>query len=191
MAWTCGCGPLKMLRKHIGKSSKTLHFWLSDPRSHWVHRKDNTIKTGWGFDHDLVAQMLSDIAPQILKHFSTFHLSKPLNVHLGPTISSLRTHRDEPIHCHMPNPNFSVQPIWILVSPRWRNQVSMMKLLRFGITDMKRSKLLKWRLALAIALRSHRDVLFSLTETSNVQIFCTSRSHREFYLVSPSWVKDL
>ena len=29
----------------IGKSSR-LHFWFSDPRSHRVHRKANTIKRG-------------------------------------------------------------------------------------------------------------------------------------------------
>ena len=38
------------------QSFKTLHFWLSDPRSHWVHRKANTIKRGWGFDYDSIAQ---------------------------------------------------------------------------------------------------------------------------------------
>ena len=27
---------------------KTLHFHFSDRRSHWVHRKANTIKRGWG-----------------------------------------------------------------------------------------------------------------------------------------------
>ena len=40
------CGPLKMLRIYIGNKLKTLHFYFSDPRSHLVHRKANTIKKG-------------------------------------------------------------------------------------------------------------------------------------------------
>jgi hypothetical protein len=37
-------------------------------------------------------------------------------------------------------------------------------------------------LALAIALRSHRDVLIGLTEKPNVHVFYTSRSHRDFHV---------
>jgi hypothetical protein len=40
--------PFKMLRTHIGSSSRLYSFHFSDPRSHWVHRKANTIKRGWG-----------------------------------------------------------------------------------------------------------------------------------------------
>ena len=40
--------PFKMLRTWNWQSFKTLHFLLSDPRSHWVHRKANSIKRGWG-----------------------------------------------------------------------------------------------------------------------------------------------
>ena len=51
VAWTRGCGtPSRCYGQKTGKSSKaqdsTFHF--SDPRSHWVHRKANTIKRGWG-----------------------------------------------------------------------------------------------------------------------------------------------
>ena len=37
-------GPFKMLRTWIGTSFKTLHFWLTGPRSHLVRRKANTIR---------------------------------------------------------------------------------------------------------------------------------------------------
>jgi hypothetical protein len=37
-------------------------------------------------------------------------------------------------------------------------------------------------LALAIALRSHRDVLIGPTEKPNVHVFYTSRSHRDFHV---------
>jgi hypothetical protein len=54
--------------------------------------------------------------------------------------------------------------------------------LHFGISEMKLSELPKRGLALAIALRSHRDVLFGLTEKPNGQVFYTSRSHRDFHV---------
>ena len=53
----------------IGKSSR-LHFWFSDQRSHWVHRKANTIKRGWGCVNVLVAQVLGDLTPSTI---STIH----------------------------------------------------------------------------------------------------------------------
>ena len=51
VTWSKGCGtPSRHEGQRIGSSSKhkTLHFTFSDPRSHWVHRKANTIKRGWG-----------------------------------------------------------------------------------------------------------------------------------------------
>ena len=40
--------PLQDAKDTYWQKLKTLHFVLSDPRSHWVHRKANTIKRGWG-----------------------------------------------------------------------------------------------------------------------------------------------
>ena len=47
------------------QSSGLCIFYFSDPRSHWVYRKANTIKRGWGvtvtpqkFNHDLFIKIL-------------------------------------------------------------------------------------------------------------------------------------
>ena len=60
---------------------------------------------------------------------------------------------------------------WILVSPRWPGQVSVMKSLHFRIIEMNRSEFFKCGLALAIALQLHRVGLFGLTQKPNGQLF--------------------
>ena len=54
--------------------------------------------------------------------------------------------------------------------------------LHFGISEMKISVSPKPGLALAIALRSHQDVLIGPTEKPNVHVFYTSRTHRDFHV---------
>ena len=84
MAMGCECGPLKMQRTCVSKDSRLYIFWLSDPRSHRVHREANTIKRGPGSDDGLTAQVLRDIAP-----------TKKPKFHICPHCNtSSRTHRD-------------------------------------------------------------------------------------------------
>ena len=65
LAWQgLGMWTLQNAKNMDWQKLKTLHFWFSDPRSHWVHRKANTVKRGWGFVNDLFAQVLNDIAPK-------------------------------------------------------------------------------------------------------------------------------
>jgi hypothetical protein len=107
--------------------------------------------------------------PQTLLHITSIQnpksiISVPPNFHIP----------DSPSWSHIlpkPNPNFSVQPKWLSVSPRRRDHVSVTMSLHFRISEMKFLELPKRGLALAIALRSHRDVLFGLTETSSVRSF--------------------
>ena len=132
--------------------------------------------------------MLIYIDPKILKHFSTSYLSKNLNYHLGPTKISYPGLIDH-THCLSQNLEFRfyrygsrsrrdgvAKFLWwscfILELPIWndqnfRNEV-LPSPLRFDRFEM---------------------FFFGLTETSNVRIFCTSWSHRDFGLVSLSWVK--
>ena len=141
MARTCDCGSLKMLRKHIGKSFKTLHFWLSDQRSHWVHRKANTIKRGWGFDHELVAQVLEDIALKTLNHILTSPSIKTLSQTRSHQNINIRTHRVNQDRAIKPNPRNSVQLRWHSVPPKYSDQVSVTQLFHFGITELNWSEL--------------------------------------------------
>ena len=47
---------------------------------------------------------------------------------------------------------------------------------------MNQSELLRRGSALAIALRSHRVGIIGPTEKPNFQVFCISRSHRDFHI---------
>src|SRR3989337_2169749 len=82
----------------------------------------------------------------------------------------------------MPNPNISVQPKWFSVPPRRLDQLAVMLLLHIGISEMKFLVSPKPGLALAIALRSHREGYIGPTEKPNVHVFYTSRSHRDFHI---------
>ena len=135
MAMRCECGPLKCKGQSIGKSFKTLHFWLSDQRSHWVHRKANTIKRGWGVDHDSIAQVLRDIAPKPSTTFSKTYLSKSFVANSVPPKLIYPDPPSSSRQCHSQNPNNSDPPKWISVLPRWPCQLSVTYCNYFGLTE--------------------------------------------------------
>ena len=111
MAWMWKWNPQNAKDEGLAQApSSRLHiFYFSDPRSHWVHTKANTIKRGWGFDHGSIAQVLIYIDPKILKHFSTSYLSKTLKSHLGPTKISYPGLID---HTHCLSQNLAFQFHW-------------------------------------------------------------------------------
>jgi hypothetical protein len=68
---------LKMLRTNIGKASRLYIFgWVIQDHIESIG-KSNTIKRGWGFDYDSIAQMLSDIAPKLSNTYPLHSYPKP------------------------------------------------------------------------------------------------------------------
>jgi hypothetical protein len=98
MSRTNGCGRFNMLRTRIGIASRLYIFGIQDHIESL--RKDNTIKRGWAIDHEVVAQVLSDIAPKILNNFLKHICPNPNSSSRSHWYHLLRTHWDEPTHCH-------------------------------------------------------------------------------------------
>ena len=116
--------PLQNAKDKDWQKLKTLHFYFSDPRSHWVHRKANTIKKDEVLLNGLLAQVLSDIAPKPSTTFSFQICPKP-KVELGLTDSFYPAPSSSYDITTARNPNSSVAPIRISVSPRWPYKLSV------------------------------------------------------------------
>src|SRR3954468_1933851 len=92
MACTKGCGPLKMLRTHIGKSSRLFISILVIQEHIESIGKPILLKGDEVLLNDLLAQMLSDIAPKLSTAFSTKYV-KTLNSNSAPLIFPTQRHR--------------------------------------------------------------------------------------------------
>ena len=83
----------------------------------------------------LLAQMLSDITPKPSATFSIQTCPNP-KLKLGPTDSFYPEPPSSFDIAIARNPNSSVTPIRISISPRWLDQFSVALLLHFGLTKL-------------------------------------------------------
>ena len=120
-----------MLRTHIGKSSR-LFISILVIQDHIESIGKLILLKG---DEVLLAQILSDIAlsRQPLSHFQI--CPKP-KVKLGPTEIFYPAPPSSYDIATARNPNSSVRPIQISVSPRWPFQFSVACCNYFGLTEM-------------------------------------------------------
>ena len=123
---------------------KTLHFHFSDPRSHWVHRKANTIKRAWGVALWSACSKCLVICSKPLNHFLNSKYVQNLKSYSAPPICFIRRHQIH-WHSHWQKPNQFGLTDRISVSPRWPCKLSVACYNYFGLTEM--------------CNRSHRDGL--------------------------------
>jgi hypothetical protein len=119
-----------MLRTHIGKSSR-LFISILVTQDH-IESIGNPIqiKADEVLHNGLLAQMLSDIAPNPTSTFS-FQICHNPNLQLGPTDSFYLEPPSSYDIATTRNPNSSVSPIRVSVSPRWPHWYSEVLYTRF------------------------------------------------------------
>src|SRR3989337_1539403 len=117
MTRTRECGPLKMLKTWIGKSSRLYIFGLVIQDHIESIGKPILLKGDEVLLNGLFAQVLSDSAPKPSTTFSIQICPKP-TFQLGPTKIFYLEPPSSFGLSHCQNPNKSDPPIWISVPPR-------------------------------------------------------------------------
>src|SRR3990170_3287912 len=127
--------PFKMQKTKIGKSSRLFIFILVIQDHIESIGKPILLKGDKVLLNGLLAQMLSDIAPNPSTTFS-FQICQNPKLHLGPTYSFYPEQPSSYDIATTRNPNSSVTPIRISVSPSWPSQLSVACCNYFGVTEI-------------------------------------------------------
>ena len=127
--------PLKMLRTHIGKSSRLFISILVIQDHIESIGKPILLKGDEVLLNGLLAQMLSDIAPKPSTTLSIEICQNP-KLQLGPTDSFYPAPPSSYDIATARTPNSSVTPIRISVSPRWPCQLTVISCNYFGLTEI-------------------------------------------------------
>ena len=149
--------PFKMLRTHIGKSSRLFISILVIQDHVESIGKSILLKGDEVLLNGLLAQMLSHIAPKNPATFST-QICKNPKLQLDPTDSFYPAPPSSYDIATARNPNSLVTPMRISVSPRWPCQFYVHAIIL--VSPKQRSVSPRWLDQFSVALLLH----FSLTE---------------------------